>query len=204
MIKHLTIILLLFLFLASRVHAQQVVHDKYKRRQMESMVVTRWGKFIPKWYYVLFHNKYRKGEDRRNMRQLLPTVAALSITDAQSEQEKEDSDQLFEQAGWRSTNRTLESHHHLYFKAHFAQLNLEIDALLIKAQQLHVDPSVIQTFRFEQSRLNGQIDILRDGFLAKGDSIEGMQEIENEMIDLKGMLHAYLGHQKIRNKYIQP
>jgi hypothetical protein len=195
---------MLFLFIASRAHAQQLVNDKYKRRQMESMVATRWGKFIPKWYYVLFHNKYRKGEDRRNMRQLLPAVAALSITEAQSEQEKEDSNKLFEQAIWISTNRTLESHYHLYFKAHFAQLNVEIDALIIKAQQLHVDPSVIQTFRLEQSRLNGQIDILRDGFLAKGESIEGMQETENEMIDLKGMIHAYLGHQKIMNKYIKP
>jgi hypothetical protein len=190
--------------MASRVHAQQVVHDKYKRRQMESMVVTRWGKFIPKWYYFLFHNKYRKGEDRRNMRQLLPTVAALSITEAQSEQEKEDSDQLFEQAVWISSERTLESHYHLYFKAHFARHNLDIDALMIKAQQLQVDPLVIETFRFEQSRLNGQIDILRNGFLAKGESIVGMQEIENEMIDLKGMIHAYLGQQKIMNKYIQP
>ena len=204
MIKHFIFVQLLTVFIACHVNAQQLVNDKYKRRQMESMVVTRWGKFIPKWYYVLFHNKYRKGEDRRNMWQLLPTVAALSITEAQSEQEKEDSDQLFEQAGWRSTNRTLKAHYHLYFKAHFAQHNLEIDALLIKAQQLHVDPSVIQTFRFEQSRLNGQIDILRDGFFAKGESIEGMQEIENDMIDLKGMIHAYLRHQKIRNKYIRP
>ena len=167
-------------------------------------MATRWGKFIPQWYYIAFHNKYRKGEDRRTMWQLLPTVAALSITEAQSDLEKEDSDLLYQQALWISANRTWESHYHLYFKPRFQQLNLEIDALLVRAQQAQVDPSVMEVVQLEQSRLNGQIDILRDGFLAPGESTAGMQEILDELIRLKGMIHNFLGHQQIMNTYTRP
>ncbi|EJF07896.1 hypothetical protein [Pontibacter sp. BAB1700] len=48
----------------------QPVNSKNTRYQLEREVVTRWGKFNPKWYFILFHNKYRKGPDRRNMLQL--------------------------------------------------------------------------------------------------------------------------------------
>ena len=200
------IILVLFVFILSVQIAfgQQVVHDKYKRRQMESMTVTRWGKFIPKWYYILFHNKYRKGEDRRNMWQLLPTMASITITEEQSNQEKEDTDQLYQQALWITTNRTLESIYHLYYKPRFHKLNLEIDALIAKALQEHVDITVIETFQFERTRLNEQVDILRKGFLSQGESEQGMTEIEQELKQLKGMIHSYLSHQRILNKYMQP
>lgn len=184
-------------------YAQQIVNDKYKRRQMESMVATRWGKFIPRWYYILFHNKYRKGEDRRNMLQLLPTMAATNITEAQSQQEQEDTDEVFKQYVWVSSNRMLESVYHLQFKPMLSQLNTEIDALLIQAEQTQVDFSVIQTFQFEQIRLNEQVNILRKGFLAQGESKEGYQEILEELTKLRSMIHKYINNQHILNKYSQ-
>lgn len=200
------IILILFINILSVqiTFGQQVVHDKYKRRQMESMTVTRWGKFIPRWYYILFHNKYRKGEDRRNMWQLLPTMASLAITKEQSNQEKEDTDQLYHQALWITSNRTLEPVYHLYYQPKIQKLNLEIDALIAKALQEHVDLTVIETFQFERTRLNEQVDILRKGFLAQGESEQDMTEIEQELKQLKGMIHSYLSHQRILNKYMQP
>ncbi len=190
-------------FITQIAFGQQIVNDKYKRRQIESMVATRWGKFIPKWYYILFHNKYRKGEDRRTMLQLLPTVAATTITEEQSKQEQEDTDQVFQQYVWINTNRTLEPVYHLQFKPVFQKLHLEIDALIIQAQQLQVAPSVIQTFQFEQARLNEQIDIMRKGFLSKQESTEGYHEIEKELEKLKTMIHKYIRHQRILNKYSQ-
>ena len=94
--------MLLFIILVQSGFGQTVVKDKYKQRQLESMVATRWGKFIPKWYYILFHNKYRQGEDRRNMLQLLPTLASVTLTEEQTEQEKEETQALYEQAVWTS------------------------------------------------------------------------------------------------------
>lgn len=184
-------------------HAQQIVQDKYKRRQMESMVATRWGKFIPRWYYILFHNKYRKGEDRRNMLQLLPTMAATNITATQSQQEQEDTDEVFKQYVWMSSNRMLEPVYHLQFKPKLLALNTEIDALLIRALETQVDLDVIQTFQFEQTRLNEQVDILRKGFLAQGESKDGYQEILEELTKLRSMIHKYIKNQYILNKYSQ-
>jgi hypothetical protein len=202
--KTVLFIVLFVLNSISHTKAQALVNGKYTRRQLESMTVTRWGKFIPKWYYILFHNKYRKGEDRRTMRQLLPTALALSVTEAQSDSEKEDSDQLYRQALWISANRTLESHYHLYFKPKFQKLNAEIDALLLRLSLANADLSVSQTFLNEQLRLKGQIDILRDGFLTQGESTSGFQEILDEMHQLKGMIRSYIGYQEIMNKYTQP
>jgi len=201
--KKITLIITSIVLISQLAFSQQIVNDKYKRRQIESMVATRWGKFIPKWYYILFHNKYRKGEDRRTMLQLLPTMAATSITKEQSRQEQEDTEQVFQQYVWINTNRTLEPVYQVQFKSKFQKLHLEIDALLVQAKQLQVAPSVIQTFQFEQARLNEQIDILRKGFLSQQESTEGYHEIEKELEKLKTMIHKYIRHQRILNKYSQ-
>ena len=202
--KKITIILFINIITAQITFGQLIVTDKYKRRQMESMVITRWGKFKPKWYYILFHNKYRKGEDRRTMLQLLPTIASITITEEQSNQEKEDTDQLYQQALWITSNRTLEPVYHLYYKPKIQKHNLEIDALIARSLQENVDAMVIETFQFERARLNEQVDILRKGFLQQGESTKGMEEIEQELNKLKGMIHKYLGLQRIQNKYTQP
>ena len=202
--RKIIFILFINIFTTQVAFGQQIVNDKYKRRQMESMVITRWGKFKPKWYYILFHNKYRKGEDRRTMLQLLPTIASITITEEQSNQEKEDTDQLYQQALWITSNRTLGPVYHLYYKPKIQKLNLEIDILITRSQQENVDPTVIETFQYERTRLNEQIDILRKGFLSQGESTKGMEEIEQELKRLKGMIHSYRNHQRILNKYIQP
>jgi hypothetical protein len=199
--KMLITILLLSSLTIYRAHAQAIVRDKYKRRQMESMVVTRWGKFIPKWYYILFHNKYRKGEDRRTMRQLLPGMAAVAVTEAQSTKEKVDSDQLFEHALWMEANIEAELPYHLYFEPKFNRLNAEIQALIIKAIAINTDPAVTDTFQSEAARLNGQTAIIRKGMHTNGESSDAYSEIESELIRLKGMIHKYIRHQTIVNKY---
>jgi hypothetical protein len=202
--RKIIIILFFNILIAQIAFGQQIVTNKYTRRQMENMVVTRWGKFIPKWYYILFHNKYRKGEDRRNMWQLLPILASTAITEEQSNTEKEDTDQLYQQALWVTSNRTLEPVYHLYYKPKIQKLNLEIDALIASSRQEHMDLTVIETFQFERTRLNEQVDILRKGFLSQGESEEGLKEIEHELKQLKGMILKYLSHQRILNKYTQP
>ena len=72
----------------SQAQVVSIVKDRYKTRQLENMVFMRWGGFRPKWYYFLFHNKYRKGPDRRTMLQLLPTDLVIRQTKEKSEEEK--------------------------------------------------------------------------------------------------------------------
>ena len=119
----------------------------------------------------------------------------------QSKLEKEDTDRVFQQHVWISANRTLEPVYHLYFRAKFQQLNLQIDGLLASANQALVDPEVIEAFQLEQARLNDHIGILRKGFLPPGESTEGMQEIEQDLKKLQGMIRKYLIQQRILNQY---
>ena len=200
--RKITLILFVHIFIAQIALGQQIVNDKYKQRQLESMTVTRWGKFIPKWYYILFHNKYRKGEDRRNMQQLLPIMASAAIAEEYATKEKEDAEQLYQQALRITSNRTLGPVYHLYYKPRFKEINVDIDVLITRSQQENVDPAVIDTFLFEHSRLNEQVDILRNGFLPQGESINGMEELEQELKKLIGMILKYLDHQHILNTYL--
>ncbi len=195
--------ILIILLTLQKGHCQQLVRDRYKQRQLESMVVTRWGKFIPKWYYFLFHNKYRKGEDRRTMLQLLPTIASVSITEDQSKQEKEDTQALFDQSIYVNTNRILQPVYFLQFKPKFQQLNTDISQKIEKVTMQGADQTALIAFKEEQERLNDQIEILRKGFLDQGESAEGYAEIEAELRKLKGMIMRYSNHQDILNKFSQ-
>lgn len=198
-------LLIFFLLLSTPpLYSQQLVNDKYKRRQLESMVVTRWGKFTPNWYYVLFHNKYRKGEDRRTMLQLAPTLAAVDITKGQSDEEKEDTNQLFDQSVSLQANIEMELPYHLYFEPKFSTLRAELETLLISCIYMQVDGTAISAFHSERDRLFGQITIIRDGRLTNGEAFEAYAEIERELMQLRGMIHSYIHHQEVLFKFTRP
>jgi len=198
------LLLISFLLITSSLYSQQLVNDKYKRRQLQSMVVTRWGRFIPNWYYVLFHNKYKNGEDRRTMLQLAPTMAAVSLSRGQSDEEKEDTDQLFDQSVWLQANIDMELPYHLYFEPKFSTLREEMETLLISCVSMQVNGQVISAFQSERDRLFGQITIIRDGMLTNSDAFEAYTEIERELMALRGMIHSYLQHQEVLLKFIRP
>lgn len=181
--------------------AQSVVRDKYTKRQMENMVFMRWGGFRPKWYYILFHNKYRKGPDRRTLVQLLPTNLLIRQTAKKSQEEKEDVYIVYKQEIWEGIHRAYGIHYYLYFKTIFDKLNQDIDALIARAILINTHPDVIRAFRKEQERLNGEIEIIRDGWLEKGDSAEAMQQIESDFRSLKGNMLKFMSIQTIHLKY---
>ncbi len=87
--KKALLIFMLFFIITQSTTAQQKVKDKAKNRQLESLVFKKWSRsyFRPKWYYWLFHNKYRKGEDRRYIKQTLPTVATSIVERKETEKQ---------------------------------------------------------------------------------------------------------------------
>ena len=190
----------------SQAQAVSIVKDRYKSRQLENMVFMRWGGFRPKWYYILFHNKYRKGPDRRTMLQLVATDLVIRQTAEKSEEEKEDVEIMFSEETWDAINRASETHYHLHFKPLFEKLNRDIDALIARGITINTHASAIQSFRMEQDRLNGEIKIIRKGWLEKGDSAEAMKEIEKDLRSLKSNLIKFINLQTIHQKYlsIQP
>jgi excinuclease UvrABC nuclease subunit len=183
-----------------------VVRDPYKQRQLENMVFMRWGGFKPKWYYFLFHNKYRKGPDRRTILQLLPTDAVIRLNKEKSEDEADEVVEMYAMQYYDAANRGLELHYHFHFKQIFDVLNEEIDELRNQAIELNTEPKAVQSFTKEQERLNNEIEIIRQGWLEKGDSVEAMKEIENDLRTLKGNLIKFVKLQNINQKYsaIQP
>jgi excinuclease UvrABC nuclease subunit len=183
-----------------------VVRDPYKQRQLENMVFMRWGGFKPKWYYFLFHNKYRKGPDRRTLLQLLPTDAVIRLNKEKTEDEADEVVEMYAMQYYDAANRGLELHYHFHYKQIFDALNEEIDQLRNQAIELNTDPKAVQSFTKEQERLNNEIEIIRQGWLEKGDSAEAMKELENDLRALKGNLIKFVKLQNINQKYsaIQP
>ena len=86
-IKQLVVVLIAFVF-SNATFSQAIVYDKGKNRQVESIVYKKWSKnyFRPKLYYQLVHNKYRKGKDRRYIKQTLPTIVASNLTKESTEE----------------------------------------------------------------------------------------------------------------------
>jgi hypothetical protein len=178
-----------------------IVRDPYKNRQLENMVFMRWGDFRPRWYYLLFHNKYRRGPDRRTLLQLAPTDLVLIQTRNKSEETEDETTQMHEMQTIDALNRLSETHYHLHFKALFQQLNAEIDQLITIAVSIGAHPAATGSFIKEQQRLNGEIDIIRNGWLEKGESVEAMQEIEADFRTLKGRISRFNYLHAIGMKY---
>ena len=178
-----------------------IVRDPYKNRQLENMVFMRWGDFRPRWYYFLFHNKYRNGPDRRTLLQLAPTDLVLIQTRDKSEETEEETTQMHEMHTLDALNRLSETHYHLHFKALFQQLNAEIDQLIAVAVAMGAHPTATGSFIKEQQRLNGEIDIIRNGWLEKGESAEAMQEIETDFRTLKSRISRFNYLHSIGMKY---
>src|SRR5690625_4189006 len=105
------ILLFLMVLFPPYISAQTIVDGKYTRLQMEREVITRWGKikryllffqvrdnFQPYWYFLLFHREYMMSDDKRNMLQLVPTLAFTEETKNNTIKEQEDVEEVFKQA----------------------------------------------------------------------------------------------------------
>ena len=141
-----------------------VVNGKQVRHQMEREVVTRWNKFDPKWYFLLFHNKYRKGEDRRNMLQLMPTMAALTGNQESSERQEEEVTVMWEQEMFKGADRSLNKSFHLLYGRKIESLNTEMDVLSAEAVSAGVEVDMLLKLREEQERINADIQLTKEAY----------------------------------------
>lgn len=158
--------LLVFCLLAAGVDAaaQTVVNSKNTRYQMQREVITRWNNFDPKWYFILFHNKYRTGEDRRNMKQLLPLMAATKINLSASQQEEEDLDAIYNQEIFKMADRSLNKSWYLLYENKVASLNNRIAQLDVQALAAGVDFNMLLALKTEQERINADINLTKESY----------------------------------------
>ena len=201
--KTLILTIISVLFISQSVFAQKAVRDPYKRRQLEAMVFMKWNKghFRPKWYYWLFHNKYRRGEDRRTIKQLLPIYAYANLEKYESEDAEEQSNEMMKQELTQDLNKRANLSYHLYYKNVFAEIKDDCNQYIIKAYDLGLDADVVDQLIFERERIDGHVEIILEGYLDNGDTNEGLKNIETEYREYRAFLKKFVKLYETRKKY---
>ena len=163
----------------------QPVNSKNTRYQLEREVVTRWGKFNPKWYFILFHNKYRKGPDRRNMLQLAPTMALLNQNKVKAQAQEEAVSQVYEQEMFKFADRSLNKGYHLLYKKKIDELNTALLGMNAEAVQAGVQADYILAIHAERDRINADIGIILDAYLDDAKKGEQLRVYIGELTALR-------------------
>ena len=194
---------LILISVVANAQAATQVNGRPVRRQLESMVFMKWDKkyFRPKWYYFLFHNKYRKGKDKRTILQLAPTAAFVRANKEKAEEQDEDTQEVGRQEGWSFVNHTANAHYRLIFRKKLDKLSDEITGLIGEGQSAGMENEVVVRLRQELERLEDEVEIIKEGYLNEGIKSEEFIRIEQEMKALKGFISELLYYYRLRSKY---
>ena len=176
-----------------------IVDGRYVRHQLEREVVTRWDSFDPKWYFILFHNKYRKGDDRRNMLQLLPTMAAVRGNLRAAEKEEEEVTTVWEQELFKGADRSLNKSFHLLYGNKMGALNTELDALHAEAIAAGVDLDILLKLRQEKDRINGDIELTKGAYEDDAVKAKSFRGYLADMLSLRGYYRRIINLFKTTN-----
>ena len=179
-------VLLLSLVEASGQTPPVPVKSPNTRYQLEREVITRWNKFNPEWYFILFHNKYRKGPDRRNMKQLLPIMAALRLNAAITEQEDENVTEIRDQELFKVADRSLNKSWYLLYENKINGLNNRIAGLNAEAIAAGVDLDVLLALKGEQERINADIQLTKEAYQEDAKKAERFRVALEDLSTLRG------------------
>ena len=199
-------LVMLLIMANSTSFAQMPVQDKNSRYQRERMVFQRWNNFRPKWYFRLFHNRYRKGPDRRNIYQLAPTMFLLNLNAKHIADEQDEADEWESYEVAQQANIIAESHYHTYFKQRFARLQTRFSTLYQRCEELEVSAATLQELSAESGMLEEYLGTVRQGNTNPGESREAMKEILKDYEALVAManriVEMHTTKMKIRKKGI--
>lgn len=156
------------------------------RLQLEREVMTRWNRFNPRWYFILFHNKYRTGPDRRNIKQLAPIMAATRRTSFESEQEDEDVTNIRDQEMFKMADRSLNKSWYLLYENKIDGLNNRIAQLNAQAIAAGVDFDMLVALKAEQERINADIKLTKDAYQDDAKKAEQFRIALNDLTTLRG------------------
>lgn len=154
--------------------------------QLEREVITRWNRFNPRWYFILFHNKYRTGPDRRNMKQLLPLIAATRINLSLTEKEEEDVDKIFKQEMFKMADRSLNKNWYLLYENKVKSLNNRITLLNAEAVTAGVDFDMLLALKGEQERINADIELTKESYEDDTKKAEQFRQALEDLTTLRG------------------
>lgn len=111
------------------------VNNEGVRRQFQSMVYQQWDKdyFRPKIYYWLVHNKYRRGEDRRYILQLAPTIASSTLNNQTTEEENKEVEKDYTDEIAIDLDKRVNLKYDLLYRKEFDGLFLRLSTFEIRA-----------------------------------------------------------------------
>lgn len=211
------IFILVFLMVLpfSYVSAQTVVDGQYTRLQMEREVVTRWGevkryllffrvrdKFQPYWYFLLYHRDYMMSNDKRNMLQLVPTLAFTEETKNNTIEEQEDVEVIFKQTLIKELDRITNKRWELFERGKFRALYDKIDVEIQTTNSFYklterTKEDLVQTYLSIQDKVN----IMRDSYIDDAEKGEAFRSYYNELEEYLFFLQKLNKKVKIMEKY---
>ncbi len=178
------------------------VYSPNTKYQLEREVITRWNKFNPKWYFILFHNKYRKGEDRRNIKQLLPLMAATRVTLSAAEQEEEDVDKVYNQEMFKMADRSLNKSFYLLYENKIKSINKSIALLNAEAIAAGVDLDILMALKAEQERITADIELTKEAYQDDSKKAEQFRIALTDLTTLRGYYRRIINLFKTSNKLL--
>ncbi len=185
-----SLMILMILFTAGIAPAQTVVRDHNTRRQIQRLTHQRWEKFRPRWYFVLFHNRYRKGEDRRIIRQLTPTLATMQANRDQASEENSELEQVTTEQLADAASRQAPLPYWLHFQQQLERYHARFTREQHAARLAGVPAPYLQILQQEAIGLTQSEELVVNGYMAPGDLQQSLRRLTGEWEVLIGRLQV--------------
>lgn len=207
-LKKITLLLIITLFFSINSYSQSKVKDPHKRRQTEAMVFKHWSKnhFRPKWYYWLFHNRYRKGADKRYIWQLTPTIATSVYQNDLVEKQKDSVSKVHEVHFYRDADRMVNIKYDFLYKDEFSDVygkisKLEIESDLISLKKHYPDFKVNFEHSLIMNNFRERQKNIKDSYRPSAEKNEEYADLLKELEEYYTKLVAIKKRAKIALKY---
>lgn len=206
MVKNILFISALCFIVSSKAQIKKV-HDKAKNRQFESMVFKKWDKnyFKPKWFYLLFYNKYRKGEDKRY---ILQTGATYGASVAEAKQVEKSKKQVKEQFDYKiidAVDRTVNPKYNLLFKKEFDNLFNKIKSTQIEAKILTLDHpkklKIVAEHLLIVDEFKHRLKVIKSSYSPSAEKNRNLEKLYNDMREYTEYIHRVSQKIKMKERY---
>lgn len=163
--------------------AATLIEDDNKNSQIQREVLWyEWDGHKPGWFYwifELFQDDPYRDKDRRNILQLLPTVAMTHISKEESDKQKKYIDAMAQDKAFILADLTVDYAYTMISTDMTAARN-HAQEVITHAQELGVYTDIINKMINEYVRIEGRITAIRKSDLSNADRQKGYQtEVES-------------------------
>lgn len=206
MVKKIFLFVVVAVLPLTKANSQTVtkVYDKALIRQNESMVFKVWSKsyFRPKWFYWMFYNRYRKGEDKRYIHQTNATYLA-SLAETKKVKESKEAMQIkFENKIADDLDRRVNLKYNLLFKDEINGLFKQIASCKIEAKVLTLDhPNKIQVVAEHLlviEEFKHRLKVIRTSYAPSAEKNRNLEKLVDDMRSYSN--YVYVISKKIDTK----